>query len=153
TGSGIVTLMADCAAAQQTKVNGSQAFWLRGRLTDPLPQDPLNSVPEVDSIKLNTTINQTLSPVFSVSAPYAPDVSTAVALVFSPGFPSSSAPLAATTPSAGSLGGVVKNEAGQPVQGAVVTISNPDDPTFGQVSSPATGKDGKYSFNSAPLGV
>jgi len=142
TGSGVITLIADCASAQQTNVNGSQAFWLRGRLADPLPQDPLNTLPEVESVKLSNTINQTLAPTFAVSAPYALTAAASGEILF------------AAAPSAGAvLGGVVRSEAGQPIQGAVVTISNPDDPTFGQVSSPPTGSNGAYVFAAAPLGV
>src|ERR1035441_8546372 len=37
--------------------------------------------------------------------------------------------------------------------GSVVTIANPDDPSFGQVSSPVTDVTGAYTFGSVPLGV
>ena len=161
TGSGNITLLADCTAAQPAAVNGSTAYWLRGRLTEPLPQDPLNTLPEVESIKLSSTVNQVLTPTFSLSAPYAPP-SVAPAgtgtLLFAQVSPQLAAkfvsqPASQSVPVATNLGGFVNNQAGQPVQGAVVTISNPDDPSFGQVSSPLTDLTGTYSFESVPLGV
>ena len=162
TGSGTITLQADCAAAQPTAVNGSTGYWLRGRLLDPLPQDPVNTLPEVEGIKLSTTVNQALTPTFSLSAPYAPPAATASgATAFSQASPQLarlSAPgvfqsVSQSAPNAANLGGYVNNEAGQPVQGAVVTIANPDDPSFGQVSAPVTDATGVYTFGSVPLGV
>src|ERR1035438_5600016 len=124
-----------------TAVNGSTGYWLRGRLLDPLPQDLVNTLPEVEGIKLSTTVNQALTPTFSLSAPYAPPAATASgATAFSQASPQLarlSAPgvfqsVSQSAPNAANLGGYVNNEAGQPVQGAVVTIANPDDPSFGR---------------------
>ena len=166
TGSGTVTLTADCTAAQPTTVNGSQGYWLRGRLTEPLPQDPLNTLPEVEGVKLSTTVNQALTPTFSLSAPYAAPATTSAATPGVIGFAQNSPQLVArfaalqgigfssqSAPSAANLTGYVNNDAGQPVAGAVVTIDNPDDSSFGQVSSPVTDATGVYTFGSVPLGV
>ena len=60
TRSGKFHLMTDCAKTSQTEVNGINAFWIRGRLTEPLPPDPSNVLPEVERIRLSTTIQSQL---------------------------------------------------------------------------------------------
>jgi hypothetical protein len=136
TASGTIVLKADCASAQQVEVNGIQGFWLRGRLTDPLPPDPGKALPDVDSIRLSTTVDQALRASLTFSAPYAGPV-------FAGEF-------ASPPPTQAFLAGIVKNEAGQPVQGAIVSVTNPDDAAFGTLSSLPTGADGAYSM---PVGV
>ena len=140
TGSGTIELEADGATAQQTAVNGSTAFWLRGRLLDPLPPDPSKGLPEIDELRLSTTVNRALLPSLAFSAPYAaPPPAGTVAFV---------------PPAQAGLGGIVKNEAGQPVKGAVVTISNPGDPSFGKLSATVTDDTGVYTIpSSVPGGV
>ena len=56
TRSGKFHLITDCAKTSQTAVNGVNAFWIRGRLTEPLPPDPSNVLPEIERIRLSTTI-------------------------------------------------------------------------------------------------
>ncbi len=56
TRSGRFHLVTDCAKTSQTEVNGVNAFWIRGRLTEPLPPDPSNVLPEVERIGLSTII-------------------------------------------------------------------------------------------------
>lgn len=53
---GRVRLEADCAKAEKTKVNGVEAYWMRGRLADgkSLPPGSVAILPEVDQIKLQT---------------------------------------------------------------------------------------------------
>lgn len=65
TQSGKTLLKADCAETAKRTVNGVEAFWIRGRLDEPLPADPRQVLPEVDSIALETTITRPL--VFTVS--------------------------------------------------------------------------------------
>ena len=60
TRSGKYHLITDCAKTSQTEVNGVNAFWIRGRLTEPLPPDPSNVLPEVEKIRLGTTIRNDL---------------------------------------------------------------------------------------------
>jgi hypothetical protein len=60
TRSGKFHLTTDCAKTSQTEVNGINAFWIRGRLTEPLPPDPSNVLPEVERIRLSTTIQSQL---------------------------------------------------------------------------------------------
>lgn len=63
--SGRFRLQTDCAETKKTTVNGIEAFWVRGRLTEPLPLDPAQVLPEVDNIKLTTEIAQPID--FAVS--------------------------------------------------------------------------------------
>jgi hypothetical protein len=59
--SGRYRLKTECAETQKTAVNGIEAFWVRGRLTEPLPPNPMQVLPEVESIKLGTEIAQPLT--------------------------------------------------------------------------------------------
>jgi hypothetical protein len=54
--SGAFHLKADCAETKKRAVNGVEAYWIRGRLTEPLPPNPEHVLPEVDDIKLQTVI-------------------------------------------------------------------------------------------------
>jgi uncharacterized phage protein gp47/JayE len=58
--SGSIRLDTDCAQTQPTAVNGVQSFWIRGRLTQPLPPDPAELLPEVETVRLRTVIDQSL---------------------------------------------------------------------------------------------
>ncbi len=60
TRSGKYHLVTDCAKTSQTEVNGVNAFWIRGRLMEPLPPDPTNVLPEVEKIRLSATIRNDL---------------------------------------------------------------------------------------------
>lgn len=60
TRSGSVTLKSDCAENQRREVNGVNAFWIRGSLLDPLPVDPAQTLPAVDSVKLRTELSDPL---------------------------------------------------------------------------------------------
>lgn len=60
--SGRQRLLTDCAATSKTKVNGVEAFWVRGRLTEPLPPSSSQVLPQVDAIKLGTEILRPLKP-------------------------------------------------------------------------------------------
>lgn len=58
TRSGTFRLQTECAQAVRTAVDGVEAFWVRGRLTETLPPDPGRVLPEVASIRLSTDIAQ-----------------------------------------------------------------------------------------------
>jgi hypothetical protein len=60
THSGTFRLETDCAETQKTTVSGVEAFWVRGRLTAPLPPNPAVTLPEVDRIRLGTEITRPL---------------------------------------------------------------------------------------------
>ncbi len=67
TRSGTMQLRTDCAETARTKVNGIEAFWIRGRLDEPLPADPVQVLPEIDGITLDAEIRRPLE--FTVSTP------------------------------------------------------------------------------------
>lgn len=56
--SGSVELVVEGAQASQTSVNGVNSYWIRARLSEPLLPDPNQILPEVDSIRLITVIEQ-----------------------------------------------------------------------------------------------
>ena len=58
--SGTFQLETDCAETAKTTVNGINAFWIRGWLTEPLPPDPSQALPEVESVRLSSVIEQPL---------------------------------------------------------------------------------------------
>jgi Baseplate J-like protein len=60
TRSGRFRLQTDCAETSKTTVNSMEAFWVRGRLTEPLPPNPVRVLPEVESIKFSTEIARPL---------------------------------------------------------------------------------------------
>jgi uncharacterized phage protein gp47/JayE len=62
TRSGRFLLKSDCAQAVKTSVNGIEAFWIRGKLEEPLPPDPAQVLPLVDSIKLSSEIVHAIDP-------------------------------------------------------------------------------------------
>lgn len=57
TRSGVVRLAADCAESAKTTVNGYESYWVRGRVTAPMPPVAGFEVPVVDRIKISTTIS------------------------------------------------------------------------------------------------
>jgi hypothetical protein len=58
--SGHILLETDCAETKKTTVNGIEAYWVRGRLSEPLPKNPAQVLPEVETIRLSTTIERPL---------------------------------------------------------------------------------------------
>jgi hypothetical protein len=56
--SGRIHLTSDCAEAQKTTVNGYESYWVRGVLQEPLPPDPAQILPLVESIQISTEIVQ-----------------------------------------------------------------------------------------------
>lgn len=60
TRSGRFRLETDCAESAKTIVNGIEAFWVRGRLTEPLLQDSGKALPEVEQVRLSNVIERPL---------------------------------------------------------------------------------------------
>jgi hypothetical protein len=60
TRSGRFRLEADCAETAKTTINGVKAYWIRGRLTEPLPLDPTQVLPVVDDLKLSVQVTRPL---------------------------------------------------------------------------------------------
>lgn len=61
TRSGSILLSADCAETAKTSVFGQDTYWIRGRLTQPLPPDPARGLPVVEGIRLSTRVEQPFS--------------------------------------------------------------------------------------------
>lgn len=140
TQSGSFLLETDCASAAKTQVDAVDGYWLRARLDQALPPDPGQSLPEVDTIRLSSTVNGALGGRIAVGPAVAP-----AAVANSPGLLSFSA--SGPVPSApNSLKGIVSNDAGRPVEGAVVRLTDPADPTRAAYTSQPTGVDGSYSI-------
>lgn len=76
TRSGRIRLEAECATTAKTTVDGIEAYWIRGRLTEPLPLDPTRLLPVVDDLKLSVHVARPLPeptvPAFFASRPAVP---------------------------------------------------------------------------------
>lgn len=66
---GSVRLDTDAGQTALTTVNSVQSYWIRGRLDQPLPPDPAQLLPQVDTIRLSTLIDQGLE--LKISASFA----------------------------------------------------------------------------------
>jgi hypothetical protein len=66
TRSGRIRLEAECAETARTTVEGVEAFWIRGTLTEPLPLDPRQVLPIVDDLKLSVHVLRPLPFDFSI---------------------------------------------------------------------------------------
>ena len=140
--SGSFLLDADCASAAQTQVDGVDGYWLRARLDQALPPDPDEALPEVDTIRVSSTVDGTLSGRIAVGQAVAAPVVVGSAGPFAvgSGFALPSAPP--------TLSGTITNDAGQPIEGAVVRLTDPGDTTHAgpAYSSRPTGADGAYEI-------
>jgi hypothetical protein len=58
--SGQYVLESDCAETEKIEVNKLNSFWIRGRLDEPLPPSSSQILPEVESVKLGTSIARPL---------------------------------------------------------------------------------------------
>lgn len=129
TTSGVVKLKADCAKSDKTSVNGVSNYWIRGRLNEPLPPDPAKPLPDVESIRVSSLASQPLVGRLAekfVELPQPTPVNP----------PGETLEKALAKGAKGvddpPLKGVVMNEAGQPLVGATVIVSDPDKSGFGE---------------------
>jgi len=99
--SGVVHLDAEGAQAAPTTVNNVSSYWIRGRLTQPLPPDPAESVPIVDSLRLSSAVDRRM------------ELKLAVKFV-APSFRSFIS---------------IQDECGQPLAGVDVALARADDPS------------------------
>ncbi len=67
TRSGSVRLDTDCAKTAQTTVNGISSYWIRGQLMQPLPPNPEQLLPIVETMKLRTRIDQGLEEILTLA--------------------------------------------------------------------------------------
>jgi len=61
TRSGLITLRAECGDSASTAVSNITNYWIRGRLTEPLPPDPSRIFAIASQIELRTTIDRSLT--------------------------------------------------------------------------------------------
>jgi predicted phage baseplate assembly protein len=61
TRSGVITLQAECGDSASTSVSNISNYWIRGKLTAPLPPDPSRTFAVASQIELRTTINRSLT--------------------------------------------------------------------------------------------
>jgi hypothetical protein len=142
--SGSYVLETDCATADKTKVNDVDGYWLRARLDEPLPPDPNQTLPDVDTIRISSTVNQALRGRIAVAEPKAPDPVAVLAF----------AALSVSTPAPATpnLVGKVTTDAGQPIEGAIVHLIDPADPTRPAYSSSPSNKNGEYAIPNVTFG-
>lgn len=140
TQSGTYVLEADCASAARIKVHDIDGYWLRARLTQPLPPDPNEALPEVDTIRLSSTVNRAVRGRIGVAEPKAADPKASF-FTHSVAFPA--------TPG---LSGKVTNDANQPVEGVIVHLIDPADPSRPTYSSQPTAKSGVYEIPNVNFG-
>jgi uncharacterized phage protein gp47/JayE len=73
--SGIIRLVADCGSSEKKTINGIESYWIRCRLTEPLPPDPTRTLPLVDLVNIQTVTTSfpggrvVLGPVADASPP------------------------------------------------------------------------------------
>lgn len=129
--SGRYVLQTDCATAAKTTVDGVEGYWLRGRLTEPLTPDPNETLPDVDAIRLSSTVDQALRGRIAVAEPRPPRPAN-VRFAF----------VAPQVEAAPQLTGRVLGDAGQPIAGAIVHLfdaADPARPAYSSAPSEATG--------------
>ena len=116
---GSVRLSTQGSPASQGTVNGVTSYWIRGRLTQPLLPVQSKLLPEVDTIRLTTQIDQHLE--LKVTATFASAPTSASATTF-----------------------LVFDECGQAITSATITITPPNSsPTIIQAAT-----DGSYTLPS-----
>jgi len=122
--SGTVELQAQGAQSAQTSVNGVSSYWIRGRLAQPLPPDPAELLPEAETIRLLTQIDQ--------------------------GLEATSGQVSFKEQPTGSTGGTItlENEVGSPLGNALISVSS-SDPSF--VVSPSPTDSTGSVYVSSPL--
>lgn len=158
TESGRYILQADCAQASKTKVNDIDGYWLRGRLTQALLPGggqattggcscgdgdgacATQDLPEVEAIRISSTVDQSLQGRLRVAGPKAARTSKDPA----------GAEVIARNTNLNTIAGKVLNEAGQPIQDAVVHLI--DASSRFAFTSPPSREDGSYEIANVSFG-
>lgn len=150
---GVIKLKADCAKSDKTSVNGLSNYWIRGRLTEPMPPDPAEPFAEVESIRISSLVSQPLAARLTgaVKRPPPPEPGSPAAPATELARPLSSISLEGDLPleamlavSQPPLTGALTNEAGHPLRGASVVVADPKSPSYG-LRTATTDQDGKFS--------
>jgi uncharacterized phage protein gp47/JayE len=119
---GSVRLDTDCAHTAPTTVHNVQSYWIRGQLTQPLPPDPAQLLPIVESMRLRTTIEQDLGANLQVSlvnGTKGPQI-------------------------------LLTSDAGTPLSGVSVSVTSPDDPIYSSGGNTQT--DGTLGISAPTIG-
>ncbi len=143
--SGTVVLQTDCATAETTTVGGVEGYWLRARLTQPLPPDPNEALPDVDTIRLSSTVDRALRGRIAVAEPQAAQAALQQARFLE-------VSVVAPVPQTPSIAGTVRGDAAQPIEGAVVHLFDPADLTRPAYSSPPSTAAGAYAIPNVTFG-
>ncbi|MCM3870578.1 MAG: putative baseplate assembly protein [Pyrinomonadaceae bacterium] len=124
TNSGKFRLEADCAETKKTAVDGVEAFWIRGLLTEPLV-DRTKPLPIVETIQLSTVIQRELRATLDIDVEDTGPSSSETSILAN-----------------------LANEAGEKLSGLSVKITDPFDPNFPeQVMLPHSTEAGRYDVN------
>lgn len=107
--SGSIQLNAQGAQSAQTAVNGVTSYWIRARVTQPLLPDPNQILPEAETVRLVTVVQQNFEA--SLACNYLQDY-----------------------PSSGELSMVLTNAAGSPLAKAAVTMTSSNAALFPALS-------------------
>lgn len=146
TESGRYILKADCAQASKTKVNDIDGYWLRGRLTQALVPSGGESdcatqdLPEVEAIRISSTVDRTLKGRLRVAEPRAARQAAVLG----------DASIAVLSANLNTISGKVFNEAGQPIQDAIVHLV--DSASRFAFTSPPSDKEGSYEIANVSFG-
>lgn len=144
TSSGSIRLSADSTKGNQTPVNGLNAYWIRGRLDQTLPPDPSKPLPDVESIRLSSLVSKPFTTRLSGVAQLSVQVIEIPPLFGGGPFPTGFSGALFTLPSS-QMTGKVMNEAGEPLGGASIVISDPANSNFGKRST-TSNSDGTFSI-------
>jgi uncharacterized phage protein gp47/JayE len=144
TSSGSIRLSADSTKGNQTSVNGLNAYWIRGRLDQTLPPDPSKPLPEVESIRISSLVNKPFTTRLSGVAQLSVQIMEIPPLFGGGPFPTGFSGAVFTLPSSQMTGKVV-NEAGEPLAGTTIVISDPANVNYGKRTT-TSNSDGTFSI-------
>jgi hypothetical protein len=68
---GRIQLKASCAEAKPHEIFGITSCWIRGRLDEPLPPDPSSTLPEIEGLRIGTTLAAPLLVTLTAGRPEA----------------------------------------------------------------------------------
>ena len=123
--SGSVQLNAEGAQSAQTAVNGVTSYWIRARVTQPLLPDPNRILPEAETLRLVTVVQQNFEATLTSS-------------------------YLQNAPASGNLSIVLTNGAGSPLAGAAVIMKS-SEPALFPVISGTTASDGSLPLPAGQL--
>lgn len=142
--SGTVILKTDCAQSDAVAVDGENGYWIRARLDQPLlpnasDQLPATAqLPAIDSIRISSIVTRLFEAKLAVKVAKVLRERRLERFLLGIAQPINTAPV--------DVQGTLVNDAGQPLAGATVTISDPDQPGFGSHTD-TTSADGSFDIS------